>query len=813
MSAPERAPERGPERGPERAPARVPMRGEGRTVLGGFVVLALLAAFVVLRFETTTDIAHFLPEGVDDRDVRLARELQQSELPRTMVLLVEAPDTAGALAAGRELEAALRADPAVHDALAFLEGGPPSGLETALVELYRPRALSFLAATPEAARARTSDAGLRRAFEELERRLATSGMDLVLEQVAPSDPWLVLPALFRRLAGGRSGLTVLDGRFVTEDERAAVLFLGTHAAVSDSAVQRPLLAGIRRAFDRIAREQPGLALVASGANRFAVAAEEAVQADVRRVSIGAAVGLTALFLLLFRSLGIVLMTLPILATGFLAGTAACLLAFGRIHGLTLAFGAALVGVSIDFAVHYHCHRTLAPDHGGGAARATLSRLWTGLSVGAATTVLGFCALIVASFPGLRELATFGAVGIAAALFASWTFLPGLSSAAPPTALARGLATWLGRWLQRGRIARLGPSAVVLAVAAVGLPQLEWNDSFADLGRLDPELLREDEAVRARVLRFEQSRLVVATGADDESALASNDAVAEALAAARAAGELESFRNVATLLPSAARQRAVAAVVREDPTAWARVSAALADAGLVPAGFEPFRRALAAEPPAPLGWADLAASAVHPLVRPFRVTLDGQVGFVSFLAGVHDEAAIADRLAEIPDARWIDVRAVFDDAYGVYRQRMTRLLAVGLVAIVALVFVRHRSLWPTLAACLPAMLAAAGTLGIFALVGIPANLLSLVALLMVVSMGVDYGVFLAEADDEASLGATGTAVVVAGLSTLFGFGLLGLSAQPALQTLGLTSGIGVLLCMLLAPAWRSALPPRRVPAGS
>ena len=47
------------------------------------------------------------------------------------------------------------------------------------------------------------------------------------------------------------------------------------------------------------------------------------------------------------------------------------------------------------------------------------------------------------------------------------------------------------------------------------------------------------------------------------------------------------------------------------------------------------------------------------------------------------------------------------------------------------------------AYLPAVLAAAGTVGLLSLLGESLNMLSLVALLMVVSMGVDYGVFLAE----------------------------------------------------------------------
>jgi len=68
------------------------------------------------------------------------------------------------------------------------------------------------------------------------------------------------------------------------------------------------------------------------------------------------------------------------------------------------------------------------------------------------------------------------------------------------------------------------------------------------------------------------------------------------------------------------------------------------------------------------------------------------------------------------------------------------------------------------------------------------------------MGVDYGVFLAESrDDPGGLAATLLSVLVACLSTVLAFGLLAMSASPALRALGLTVGLGVLLSLVLAPA--------------
>ncbi|MFO1076618.1 MAG: hypothetical protein U1E73_02710 [Planctomycetota bacterium] len=235
------------------------MRGEGRALAAGLAVLLALAAYVVLRWRVGTDITHFLPEGASSQPLHLARALAAGELSRTMVLLVDAGDGDGetALAAGREFEAALRAEPRVDGALLFLEGGPRTGIEDDLWQVYEPRRLSLLAADPAAVPALLAPDALRAAVARLKQKLA-SPMSSLLARVAPEDPLLVLPSLFERLMGGRGeGLQVRDGRYVTGDGRGAVLFLATVASSSDGTVQGPLLAGIRDAFAAVAARHSG----------------------------------------------------------------------------------------------------------------------------------------------------------------------------------------------------------------------------------------------------------------------------------------------------------------------------------------------------------------------------------------------------------------------------------------------------------------------------------------------------------------------------------------------------------------------------
>jgi predicted exporter len=72
-------------------------------------------------------------------------------------------------------------------------------------------------------------------------------------------------------------------------------------------------------------------------------------------------------------------------------------------------------------------------------------------------------------------------------------------------------------------------------------------------------------------------------------------------------------------------------------------------------------------------------------------------------------------------------------------------------------------------------------------------------LIVMGMGVDYGIFIVDSAEEGTeLGATLVSCILCCLTTVLSFGTLAISSQPPLRAIGLTTGIGILLALLLAP---------------
>jgi predicted exporter len=769
-----------------------------RLRLLAWAALGLLLALYIARHITfVTDVTNFLPDGSSSELAELSRELAHSDLARTMVLTIGADEPGRAVAAAKQLAEGLRSHPEV----AWLRMSADAELQQHIYQLYFPRRFYFLSDAPERELpARLSDAGLRAQAERVRESLALPVSPL-LKRVVPEDPLGAFQGILERLAGGEPPLASRDGVFTTRDGRWVVLLLSTRHSAFDTVAQAPLLAAIQQQFaDARARFGDDVVLEQSGANRFALQAEGAIRTDAYRILTVSLLGVGLLFLVFFRAFRTLFLALVPAFTGVVVGMAGCIAAFGRLDGMTVAFGASLIGSTIDYPVHVLNLWSLAPP--GTSAWAVARELRASLLLAALTTVAGFIGLALTQFQGFRELGVFATLGIAASLLATLWLLPDLlppGRAVPP--LSAGLAQRLSagvfalgrhrRWLG---VLPLG----VLLLGVWALPRLVFVDDLARLGEPDPALLAEEQRVRERVSSFDSGRLVVALADDAEAAIVRNEKVNARLSEQIAAGHLEGARSLHALLWSQDLQRRNLVVLRASERLPERLDAAFQEAGFRPGSVAPFIRDLS-EPAEPLTLAELRASPLGELAESLIMDLGTRTGVVTYLRGVHDAPAVRAALADLPGVHWFEQSAFLNEIFAQFRRQTVRQTALGCLAVLPLLMLRYRGLRRALAAFLPSVLSAVVVLSCFVLLGHEINLLHVVSLLVVMGMGVDYGIYLVDGvENRRLLGATLVSILLCCLSTVLTFGALALSSHPALRAIGLTSGIGVALSFLFAP---------------
>ena len=424
----------------------------------------------------------------------------------------------------------------------------------------------------------------------------------------------------------------------------------------------------------------------------------------------------------------------------------------------MAFGASLIGVAIDYSIHVIDHQRLTPEV---PASTIVRRLRPSLLLGASTTMASFAGLMLTSFPGFREIGVFSIVGVGASLVATLAVLPGLlgngSRARPVPELARRTARALGsavvflaphrRWLACVPIVCLGAMTVFV-------PRIGFVDDLSRLMAMDPDLRAEEDRVRARVARMSESRVVVALADDTAAAVALNDRVAERLAAARDAGVLEEFRSLHALLWSEALQDRNLAALDAVPDLADRVETAFVAEGFRAAALAGFREALDSPAPPPLRAEDLVNSPLGDLVSPLLLPLGDRVAVVTYLSDVSSAGALTHALEGLEHVHVFDQRSFLNAIYREFRITTLEQMALGSALVILVLGLRYRRWRPALAALLPSLFVAGSLLALFGAFGVEINLLHVTSLILVMGMGVDYGIFVVDtAVDRPSLDAT------------------------------------------------------------
>lgn len=752
-----------------------------------FLLTMVAWAAVIPRMRVTTAMTHFLPDAEDKRVATLARSLADSSITSTLTLDVSNAKPEALARISQSLTKNLAADKRTR----FARSGLDEGAFGRTIALFSDRETAALVPASELTEER-----IRERIGALRDALG-SPMGPLVRALAPRDPLGgVLTAVQALTRSQGKTLISKDGALLSEDETHAFVFVATQARAFDAPAQREYLALVDRLFAeaRAAEHSPDATLEVGGVARYAVASEAQIRGDVERIGTLSTVGILLLFGLVFRSWRMLGLGLVPLLFGSAVAMVASHFVFGEIHGLTIAFGTSLLGVGIDYAEHYFTHFSLAPADG---AMPIMERVWPGLWLGALTTLIGFVGLGFTGFPGVREIAFFSGTAVLGALVGTRLLLPPwmpskYSAPVLPKTLAGIAERALLELKERPSFAWI--PVFIFVVSIVFVARAKFVDDLSALLSTDPKIVAEDTRVRERITTATPGQFVIVVDEDDDAALEKLDRTTAALNQAQREGLISSFAPLGAWIRSPKAQAESFATAKAQAPAIKR---ALDEAGFNVEMFEPFFRTLEAPAPTAVGLRDLLATPAGSMLETLAPRLPEGQAFVMPLGGIRDIAAIRARL---PDAIVIDEPSLLEGTYRRVRRETIRMLSLGLVLVMLTLFVRYRSLRLSVAAFAPALIAATCTVALLSVFGVALTLLHVVALLLVLSMGADFGIFVVEARGSIRETAqTLVSIFTATTTTLLSFGLLALSSSPALRALGVTTTLGLTLSFLFCPS--------------
>ena len=312
------------------------------------------------------------------------------------------------------------------DALAQLRSRLPEGVEVpALIESG---VVGWMGALQQ-----QLEAGLEgEAGAEVDPRQAASSL---------GELALLADALDVHLFGGR-GLAQLrtrqdfdqegvdsDGYLVTTDGEHHLVIVYPEIESDEGRDLEPLVEELRAIRDEVlARAPEGITADLTGLPAISVDELQVVEEGLSRSSVATTAGIFGLCLILFRSMRQTVVALLPLLPGVVLSLAAVALLYDDLNLITSSFVAVLLGLGIDFSVHFIARRNEEVRDGRSeveALQTALRRTGPGIMTGALVTAAAFLTTASTDFTAYGELGIITAIGLVVIMLATFFLLPPL----------------------------------------------------------------------------------------------------------------------------------------------------------------------------------------------------------------------------------------------------------------------------------------------------------------------------------------------------------------------------------------------------
>ncbi|MBF4206264.1 hypothetical protein EI533_00825 [Pseudomonas donghuensis] len=727
----------------------------------------------------SADLMTLVPGATQDPLVQRAEQRMQEPLNREMLVLVGHPQREQAIALAQRLAEQWQASGVFEKVQWSLQ----TDLQALREQLLQGR-LAMLSRADRNSLVDNPQGFIEQRVQNLYDPFA--GFSLVPSQ----DDWLGLTGRIQN-SQPRPAAVQLDtasGALVAEADGQYWVLLRARTLGNAFDMQLPLQIADLLASSRVEAGQHGARLLAASGLLYAANGQRQASQEITWVGGGATVGILLLLLLAFRRLRVLLAFVPVLV-GMLFGAVACVALFGQMHVMTLVLGSSLIGVAVDYPLHYLSKSwSLRPWRAWPALRLTLP----GLSLSLATSCIGYLALAFTPFPALTQIAVFSAAGLLGAYLSAVCLLPALLKGIElqPAQWPLGIAQWLVDLRQK--LLNKVPSAILLGLlmlfCAAGLWQLDSRNDIRQWVGSPPQLLEEAQAV-ARITGYQPtSQFYLVRGADQSQLLARLQSLGTRLDELVETDKLKGYMALSQLVAS--------------PTEQQQARDALGSLPLQPLlALGVPQSALQAElaKVQALPTLDIDHALSGPLGEPWRTLWlgadDQGVAAIVSLQGLNDPALLRLQADDLDGVQLVDRLGDLNRVFAATQVSAAELKLLSCALIVVLLILPFGLGGALRIVALP-LLAALCSLACLGWLGQPLTLFSLFGLLLVTAISVDYAILMHEQIGGAAVSLLGT--LLAATTTWLSFGLLAVSSTPAVSNFGLAVSLGLAFSFVLAP---------------
>ena len=333
-----------------------------------------------------------------------------------------------------------------------------------------------------------------------------------------------------------------DNHFISADNKNALIIADTAVKITDTRRARQLLNHFQKLVATVVPPDIEVSLISG--HRYTLANTDTIKRDVFIILACSSLAILTIFLCFLRTWGGLFVYLVPVSVLCIAAAGLSLI-YKTVSAVTIGFGAVLLGISVDFALHvYFAIRHKSSDPSRAIADVSRPVLFCGM-----TTLGAFGVLLFSSLPCQRQLAVFSLIGIAASMILSLITLPHLirtKNDANVLAKSDGQKKLKSssQWIVVAWLA-------LLVICAWQGTRLKFDGDLRSINLVPAEIHAAENKLRQTWGNFRGKAVIFAEGLDLQSALEANERLFDYLNPQIPAGKMVSL---APILPSLKTQR-------------------------------------------------------------------------------------------------------------------------------------------------------------------------------------------------------------------------------------------------------------------
>ncbi len=603
----------------------------------------------------------------------------------------------------------------------------------------------------------------------------------------PYDPLLLSTESLEVLTSLVKGEEVENVLFQNDQsEHRAFFFIEVG---QDRSAPEQITGELNQIISSLEESHPEIEVRWSGFSRFAADSAQRMKRDINRVGLFASLLILALVCFTFRRIEPLLLTGLSLISGFLFAFSATHFILGGVHLMTIGFGSSLMGAGADYAVHFQCSKYFS----GSGLLVARSIIW-----GAVTSIVAFLFLMIAGFPGLTELALFSACSLLGSSLSvllffkdsglerldySSSFLSNILSKSPYSLLI--FSSGEGResygWMSTLFIGILSALSCYLFSS--------FDDNPTSFQKPSKYILEDELWLQQKLVpQGLDGHLLIS--ADSELALENQLLeLSKKITSQALAGSVVSKASVTR--SQSKRQSSFETYSDFLKTNQVGLTKQLSELGfddaLVQKAFEISEQQ---EPSL------TSSEEVFPgeLLKELKLGQSaGKHWAAAYLYNISDKELLLGLLDKEGSAQYYNHRETLNKLFSDYRLQAIYCLALAyLIIFILLVLVSGAK--QAVRIVLPAVVAGLSTIALVGILGFSLNFFGILALVIVLGLAVDYGIFLDQSREERQV--SNMAISLSVLTTAGSFSLLMLSETPVLAMFGAIISIGVVTSWLM-----------------